>query len=99
MLLGRGRDRSVARLHESRLREQGSVHRSLATSTKGERPLLGLIFLPFATLIYVILWRTGGLSGWDWFWVILAGVLDLAHWGGAWTQRRDAPGYPSSAQV
>lgn len=62
-------------------------------------PLLGLIFLPFATLIYVILWRTGGLSGWDWFWVILAGVLDLAHWGGAWTQRRDAPGYPSSAQV
>ena len=32
-------------------------------------PLLGLIFLPFATLIYVILWTAGGLSGWDWFWV------------------------------
>ena len=31
-------------------------------------PLLGIIFLPFATLMYVVLWRTGGLSGWDWFW-------------------------------
>ena len=30
-------------------------------------PLLGLILLPFATLIYVILWQVGGLSGWDWF--------------------------------
>ena len=37
-------------------------------------PLLGIIFLPFATLMYVILWRAGGLSGWDWFWVILAAL-------------------------
>ena len=35
-------------------------------------PLLGLLFLPFATLIYVVLWQAGGLSGWDWFWVFLA---------------------------
>ena len=25
-------------------------------------PLLGLLFLPFATLIYVILWQAGGLQ-------------------------------------
>ena len=51
-------------------------------------PLLGLIFLPFATLIYVILWQTGGLSGWDWFWVGLAVLLDIGHWGvGAGQQR------------
>ena len=45
-------------------------------------PLLGLIFLPFATLMYVILWTAGGLSGWDWFWVvsdILGFLPDPAH--------------------
>jgi hypothetical protein len=32
-------------------------------------PLLGIIFLPFATLIYLLLYTPGrGLSGWDWFW-------------------------------
>ncbi len=59
-------------------------------------PLLGIIFLPFATLMYVVLWRTGGLSGWDWFWIALAAFLDLVHWGTSWTQRRAAPGYPAA---
>lgn len=60
-------------------------------------PLLGLLFLPFATLMYVILWRAGGLDGADWIWIVLAGLLDLAHWGGGWSQRRQAPGYPTQA--
>jgi hypothetical protein len=51
-------------------------------------PLLGLIFLPFATLIYVILWQAGGLSGGDWFWVGLAALFDIGHWGAAAAQRR-----------
>ena len=51
-------------------------------------PLLGLLFLPFATLMYVILWRVGGLSGWDWFWVAIAALLDLSHWGAGAVQRR-----------
>jgi hypothetical protein len=42
-------------------------------------PLLGIIFLPLATLLYAVLWTVGGLSGWAWFWVILAAFLDLAH--------------------
>jgi hypothetical protein len=43
-------------------------------------PLLGIIFLPFATLMYVIFYATGGaLSGWEWFWVVIAGCLDVAH--------------------
>ena len=58
-------------------------------------PLLGLLFLPLATLIYVILWQGGGLSSGDWFWVILAGILDIAHWGAGWSQRREAPGFPA----
>ena len=53
-------------------------------------PLLGIIFLPFATLIYVILYTPGvGLTGWEWFWVILAGVLDLAHLGAGIARRRE----------
>ncbi|TWD81364.1 hypothetical protein FB561_2477 [Kribbella amoyensis] len=60
-------------------------------------PLLGLIFLPFATLIYVILyWAGGNLSAGDWVWVGFAALLDLLHWAGGWTQRRQAPGYRSS---
>jgi hypothetical protein len=47
-------------------------------------PLLGIIFLPFATLIYVVLYVPGvGLSGWGWFWVILAALFDIGHWGPA----------------
>ena len=42
-------------------------------------PLLGIIFLPLATLLYAVLWTVGGLSGWAWFWVILAAFLDIAH--------------------
>ncbi len=53
-------------------------------------PLLGIIFLPFATLIYVILYTPGvGLTGWEWFWVIIAGVLDLAHLGAGIVRRRE----------
>ena len=60
-------------------------------------PLLGLFFLPFATLMYVILWQAGGLHGFDWFWVGLAALLDIGHWSASWTQRGQVPGYPSHA--
>ena len=60
-------------------------------------PLLGIIFLPLTTLIYVILWRAGGLDGFDWFWIALAVLADLTNWGGSYTQRRSAPGYPANA--
>jgi hypothetical protein len=57
-------------------------------------PLLGIIFLPFATLIYVVLYVPGvGLTGWGWFWVVLAGLLDITHWVASATQRRQIPGY------
>jgi hypothetical protein len=50
-------------------------------------PLLGIIFLPFATLMYVILWTAGGLSSADWLWVGLAVLLDITHWGSSYSQR------------
>jgi hypothetical protein len=56
-------------------------------------PLLGIIFLPFTTLIYVIVYIPGvGLTGWGFFWVILALLLDLGHWSAGYTQRNQVPG-------
>jgi hypothetical protein len=56
-------------------------------------PLLGIIFLPFTTLIYVIVYTPGvGLVGFDWFWVILAVLLDISHWSASYTQRDQIPG-------
>jgi hypothetical protein len=57
-------------------------------------PLLGIIFLPFATLIYVLLYTPGvGLTGWEWFWVVIAGLFDIGHWVASASQRRQIPGY------
>jgi len=56
-------------------------------------PLLGIIFLPFATLIYVILYTPGiGLTGFEWFWVLLAALFDIGHWAASYTQRDQIPG-------
>jgi hypothetical protein len=52
-------------------------------------PLLGIVFFPFATLIYVILDTTGrGMTGWEWFWVAVAAILDVANWGTGFGRRR-----------
>jgi hypothetical protein len=61
-------------------------------------PLLGLVFLPFTTLMYTILWTSGaGVSGTDWLWVGLALVLDLGHYGAsAYNNRGQIPGMGSS---
>jgi hypothetical protein len=64
-------------------------------------PILGIIFLPFTTLMYLILaWGVGGLYGWDWFWIVMAVFLDLAHYGHtAYNNRNAIPGYtPPPAQ-
>jgi hypothetical protein len=61
-------------------------------------PILGIIFLPFTTLMYVILWSPGvGLTGFDWFWLVLAVVLDIGHWAQTgYTNRDRIPGYVAS---
>ena len=56
-------------------------------------PLLGFIFLPFTTLIYVIVYTPGvGVVGLEWVWVIIALFLDVGHWGAGYTQRDQLPG-------
>ena len=51
--------------------------------------LLGLVFLPFATLFYVLAYRpVVGVSGWGWFFVFLGLLFDLGSYGGGARSRR-----------
>jgi hypothetical protein len=51
-------------------------------------PLLGLIFLPWTTLTYVLVARAG-VSGLDWIWLGLAFLIDLGSVGGGAYGNRD----------
>jgi len=62
-------------------------------------PCLGFIFLPFTTLMYVILKQgVGTIQGLDWLWLFLAVVLDIASVAGAGAANRNRipAGYPGS---
>jgi len=61
-------------------------------------PLLGLAFLPFTSIMYVLLYIPGvGVVGWAWLWVILAFFIDLASYAGsAIGNRRQIQGYPGT---
>jgi hypothetical protein len=41
-------------------------------------PLLGLIFLPWTTLAYVLVWSVGGVDGAEWIVVVLGFLADVA---------------------
>ncbi len=58
-------------------------------------PLLGIIFLPFTTLIYVLVYSpVYGVTGWGWFWVILGFLIDLGSYSSsAYSNRDRIPGY------
>ena len=43
-------------------------------------PLLGFLFLPWTTLMYVVVFP-GGVNGFDWVWLALAFVADIASYG------------------
>jgi hypothetical protein len=55
-------------------------------------PILGIIFLPLTTLLYVILWNTGGrgVTGWEWIVVVLAFFGDVVAHGASAAKRRGA---------
>ena len=55
-------------------------------------PLLGLIFLPWTLLMYLIVGGTG-IVGFDWLWLGLAFLADIASYGGgAWGNKDMIPG-------
>jgi hypothetical protein len=52
-------------------------------------PLLGLIFFPFATLLYVLAYRpVTGVTGWGWLAVFIGVIIDLGSYGGGYRSRR-----------
>lgn len=57
-------------------------------------PLLGVLFLPFTALAYVLVYVPGaGVTGWSWGVVALAFLVDLAtHSSGAVSTRRRLAG-------
>ena len=61
-------------------------------------PVLGIIFAPYTTIMYVLVWSPAtGISGWDWVWIALGVMLDLMKWGLIGNNRRGIPGYPETA--
>jgi hypothetical protein len=52
-------------------------------------PILGFLFLPWTTIMYVLVWSTGGLSLLGWLLVGLGLVVDLGTYGGGGFGNRD----------
>ena len=52
--------------------------------------LMGLIFLPWTMLMYVIIFP---LNGFDWVWIGLAVGADIASYLGGYHNRQQVPGY------
>ena len=60
-------------------------------------PLLGIIFLPYTTVMYLLAWTTIGIAGTGWLWIILGLFLDATHYYQAAMHREQVPGYPTSS--
>jgi hypothetical protein len=54
-------------------------------------PMLGFIFAPWTTMMYVLVYP-GGVNGVEWVWIGLGVLFDVMWWAGAAARRR-APGY------
>ncbi len=60
-------------------------------------PLLGIIVLPYTTIMYMLVWTPTGVVGWDWMWIGLGVILDVMKWGQIYEQRQNVPGYSNYA--
>lgn len=62
-------------------------------------PLLGIIFVPYTTIMYVLVWTPAtGIAGWDWLWIALGVMLDIMKWGQIANKRKEVPGYPKEVE-
>jgi hypothetical protein len=54
-------------------------------------PLLGFFLLPWTTLAYAVMWSasSNAVTGFEWFIVILAFLIDLGSWANRGRARRD----------
>ena len=58
--------------------------------------LLGIAFLPYTTIMYMLVWSPTGINGWDWMWIILGFFLDVTHWAQSYQRRKEVPLYPDN---
>jgi hypothetical protein len=57
-------------------------------------PLLGIIFVPYTTIMYVLVWSpVTGVVGWDWLWIALGVWMDIMKWSRILENRKNIPGY------
>jgi hypothetical protein len=60
-------------------------------------PFLGTIFLPFTTLMYVLVAAPlGSANFWGWLTVILGLLIDLRAYADAYNYRNQLPGYSAA---
>jgi hypothetical protein len=53
-------------------------------------PILGTIFLPWTTLMFLIVWSpVGGIYGLDWLWLGVGVLFDIMTYGGGGYGNRD----------
>ena len=58
-------------------------------------PLLGIVFLPYTTVMYLLIWSPAGISGFDWVWLFLGVMLDAMKWAQIAQNRKGIPGMQS----
>lgn len=56
-------------------------------------PLLGIVFAPYTTIMYLLVWSPAGISGFDWVWLGLGVLLDVMKWTQIVNNRQGIPGY------
>jgi hypothetical protein len=60
-------------------------------------PVIGLVFAPWTTLMYVAVYQ-GGVNDIDWFWMAFAVLADVASYaGGGYGNRNRMPSYATNA--
>jgi hypothetical protein len=53
-------------------------------------PILGILFVPWTTLAFLIVWLpVTGIFGLDWMWIALGAQVDLGTYGGGRDSNRD----------
>jgi hypothetical protein len=57
-------------------------------------PLLGIVFLPYTTIMYLLVYTPTGIQGWEWMWIGLGVLLDIMKWSQIANNRKGIPGYP-----
>ncbi len=60
-------------------------------------PLLGVIFIPWTTLMWTFVHGANGIVGFDWAWIAIGVILDIGTYMSGAYKRKSVPYYPETA--